>query len=445
MSPRNPFLPLLLAWAATMAVWSASLSGGFLKDDGSNFLANPAAREPARWPAFFHDKSANSVEPELTATYRPLASLSYALTARAAGFQPFFFHLIDAAGHAANAALILLIAWELCASLPAAAAGAVLFAFHPAQAESVSYVSGARPSVFSLLFCLLSLRAHLEGRRARSTAFFAAAACFKESALGLPLALAAWDRARGRTLKDLSLAAAPHFAFAAAFTVLRSAVLGATTDSGLHGGTLASHAAFALAGLAAHARSALWPYGQRLCYTLREPSGWGPPAAGALVLAVLLALFVRGARARRPWLAGLGWAAAFLLPVSNLIPISLLAADRFLYAPLAGLAWLLALAAARLPRRWAFVPAAALAAWLVPRCLERQSDWKSSFTIDLAAEREGEDACGSALLAIDYFNWEMDSRARALVDEGLSRRPAPEVRAYLGKVAGLIDARGKSK
>ena len=144
--PRNAFLPLLLAWAGVFAVWSPSLSGGFLKDDESNFLANPVVQDPARWPAFFYVKSANSLERELTVAYRPLATLSYAVTARLAGFNPFFFHLLDVAGHAANAALVLLLGWELCGSLPAAAAGAALFAFHPAQAESVSYVSGARPS-----------------------------------------------------------------------------------------------------------------------------------------------------------------------------------------------------------------------------------------------------------------------------------------------------------
>ena len=66
-------------------------------------------------------------------------------------------------GKTITAGVVLLIGWELCGSLPAAAAGALLFALHPAQAESVSYVSGARPSVFSLLFCLLSLRAHRGG------------------------------------------------------------------------------------------------------------------------------------------------------------------------------------------------------------------------------------------------------------------------------------------
>ena len=434
---------LLLAWSAVFAVWTVSLSGDFLKDDESNFVGNPAVSMPSSWPGFFLLKGANSRDPELTGIYRPLPTLSYAVTARLAGFNPFFFHLIDTAGHAANAALVLLIGWGLTRSLPAAAAGAVLFAFHPAQAESVSYVSGARPSVFSLLFCLLALRAHEKKCRGRALAFFAAAVLFKESALGLPFALAAWQWARSprKTARDVARESAPYFIIAALFTLFRAVVLGHTTDSGLYGGKLASHIGFALSGLAVHVRSAGWPYGQRLCYTLPDPHGWALPAVGAILLAAIAFAFIHAARRRRAWLAGLGWAAAFLLPVSNVIPISTLAADRYLYASFAGLAWLVALACARAPRRWSWLPAAALAAWLVPLCVERQLDWQSSFTIDLAADRASEDACTSALLGVEYFNWGMNARARDYAREGLSRHPGPVLRAYLEKMNELLDVR----
>lgn len=440
---RRLFLPLLITWAAAFAVWSVSLSGHFLKDDESNFLANPVVSSPRDWPSFFYVKSSASFEKELTVAYRPLATLSYALNARLGGFHPFFFHLVDAAGHAANAALVLLIGLELCGSLPAAAAGAILFAFHPAQAESVSYASGARPSVFSLLFCLLALRAHSAKRRPLAGILFAASAFFKESALALPLALAAWDWAvpPRKSVREIARSTAPYFAGALAFVALRSAVLGGTTDSGLHGGTLISHALFALSGLAVHARSALWPYGQSLCYSLADPAGWGLPAAGAAALALIGGLLIRGLRRRDPWAAPLAWAAAFILPVSNLIPVSTLAADRYLYASFAGLGWLAALAASRLHPRRTWIPAAALAMWLAPLCVSRQYDWRSAFTVDLASHAAREDACASALLAVNYFNWGMDARARELVEEGLSRRPAPTVRAFLERVRLLLDER----
>ena len=264
--------------------------------------------------------------------------------------------------------------------------------------------------------------------------------------MGLPFALAAWDWTGPprRPLREVARGAAPYFAVSLLFFAVRGAVLVHTTDSGLFGGRLSTHIVFALSGMAAHARSAAWPYGQRLCYTLADPAPWTPAAAGGLILAALAFLLARGLRDRRPWLPPLAWACAFLLPVSNLvIPVSSLAQDRYLYASFAGLGWLVALAAARATRRSAWIPAAALAAWLVPAALERQWDWQSAFTIDLAGHAASDDACGSAVLAIDYFNWGMDGRARALVREGQARRPASTVRAYLKTVDRLLDARAE--
>lgn len=429
--------------AACFAFWTPSLTGSFLKDDESNFVANPAVADASRWHEFFWRKAANSRDAELTVAYRPLATLSYAATARAGGMNPFFFHLLDAAGHAAAAALVLLIGWELSGSLPAAAAGAVVFAFHPVQAESVAYVSGARPSVFSTLFCLLAWLARERGRRGLSLGLFLAGALFKESALALPLALAARDWALTRkSPRALARELWPFFALAAAVAGVRSVVLVHTTDSGLYGGTLASHAALALTGLWTQARSLLSPERLSLYYTLPSPPDSGPVVLGGLILLGAAAALAVGVAKRRSWLAGLGWAVAFLLPTSNLvIPVSSLANDRYWYAALAGVAWLTALAAARAPKRWAWTPAAALALWLAPVALARQADWDTDFTVDLASHSARPDAAASLVLAIDYFNWGMDARAAELVAEGLSRRPAPAVRANLEAVAGHLARR----
>ncbi|UPT73308.1 MAG: hypothetical protein M0D55_15705 [Elusimicrobiota bacterium] len=424
MNPRRR-LVLVLAAAAAFAAWTPSLSGSFLKDDESNFVANPAVHDPSRWHEFFWRKASNSRDKELTVAYRPLATLSYAAQARAVGLNPFFFHLADAAGHAANAALVLLLAWELTGSLPAAAAGAVLFALHPVQAESVAYVSGARPSVWSTFFCLLALLARTRGRRGLSLGLFAAGALFKESALALPLALAAWDRAlTKKSLRVMARDLWPYFALAAAVAATRSVVLVRTTDSGLFGGTLASHAFFALTGLFTQVRSLLCPERLSLYYTLPVPPDRGPALWGGVALAAVAGALAWGAVRRRAWLAGLGWFCAFLLPTSNLvIPVATLANDRYLYSALAGLALLAAHAAARLPRRWAWAPAAALAAWLLPLAAARQADWGSDFTIDLASHAARPDAAASAVLAIDYFNWGMDARADELVREGSPAGP----------------------
>ena len=435
-TPR-PFWPMLAAAALTFAAWAPSLSGGLAKDDFSNFAANPVMRRPDLWPRLLFDKRAATVDAELANVYRPLSSLTYAaLTAAGGGARPFLFHLLGVLAHAACAALVLLLGRELTGSWAPAAAGTALFALHPAQAEAVSYASAAVPGTLSLLCSLLALRAHAAGRRGAALALFCGAVLFKEGALALPAALAAYDWCVGqRPARDTGRRAAPFFAAAAALFVLRALVLGAATDSGLHGGTLSGQAAFAAAGFWTHLACALWPFGQRACYSL---DAWPRPALGAGAALACAAAAAAGIRRRALWTFPLAFALTALLPVSNIIPVATLAADRYLYGPLAGLGWLVAAALARRPR--AAVAFAAALGLLLPRALERQHDWASNFTADLSAAQDApRDACGPALLAVDYYNWGDLARSRRALDEALAREPSPPLRSFVLKVRALVD------
>ncbi|PIR18273.1 MAG: hypothetical protein COV48_07685 [Elusimicrobia bacterium CG11_big_fil_rev_8_21_14_0_20_64_6] len=432
------------AWAAiaafslTFLIWSPSLSGSFAKDDISNIAVNPVTERPGEWPRFFFDPAAATTDPELRDTYRPLASLSYGLTAVVFGKNPFFFHLAAVLGHAANAALVLLIAWELCASLPAAAAGAAWFAFHPVQAEGVSYISAAHPGVFALLLTLLALRLHRRGRRGPALAFFLAAGLFKESAVAFaPLfILSTWTRTPREEWKKAARAGLPYFAVSLVILAARLPVLHGLGQYAPYGGSWPTQVVFALGGVAAHARDAFWPYGQSVCYSLSGPNIQAQAAAGAIVLLAWGAALYAAWRRRSPWLLPLCWPAAALLTVSNIVPRPIFAADRFLYAALPGAAWSLALLLRRRPRLAAGI-AALLFIWLAPRCLEQQAAWKNNFTIDLASYQATTDPCAAGVLAIDYFNAGDFARASALVHEGLSRMPSPPVERALNRIEGL--------
>ncbi|MCA9545188.1 MAG: hypothetical protein KC613_12380 [Myxococcales bacterium] len=102
-------------------------------------------------------------------------------------------------------------------------------------------------------------------------------------------------------------------------------------------------------------------------------SGWT-----ALGLAVLVAGLGLAWRLRRDGLAGFGLLVAglCLAPVLHLVPIPALAAERYLYLPLAGLAWGVAAAVDRVgPRLAAVVAGAALAFGALSAV--RALDWRS--------------------------------------------------------------------
>jgi tetratricopeptide (TPR) repeat protein len=97
----------------------------------------------------------------------------------------------------------------------------------------------------------------------------------------------------------------------------------------------------------------IWPLGLAPEYVVPVPDGWTDPwllAAGLLLVFFVWALY-QSWRHCRVAFWGFCWAVIFWGPVSNVVPLAYLAADRYLYLPLAGLALaLVAVLPARLPR-----------------------------------------------------------------------------------------------
>lgn len=155
----------LLAFAV---FWPGS-SGGYIFDDYSAILGNPAVRMTeltlaqfqATWGGF-----------DLGGFGRPLAMLTFGLNHLVAGgFDPFGFKLTGLIVHAVNAALVLLLLERVFAllALPRlsrlwlAALLAALWAVHPLQVSTALYVV-QRMEMLATTFVLLSLLAYLAGR-----------------------------------------------------------------------------------------------------------------------------------------------------------------------------------------------------------------------------------------------------------------------------------------
>lgn len=103
--------------------------------------------------------------------YRPLIALSYYLDYQLFGQNTYLLHLENVLIHAANAALVFLLARRL---FPAAAAGlplaaALIFATHPVNCEAVSWIAGRTDplAAFFVLLASLSLCKGLENGRVR--------------------------------------------------------------------------------------------------------------------------------------------------------------------------------------------------------------------------------------------------------------------------------------
>ena len=349
------------AWGAALLVsalaippFLPTLGGQFLNwDDGINFVTNPGFRGlgwvELRWMA----------TTTLLGHWVPLTWLSLGVNYALGGLDPWGYHLGNLLLHAANAAVLYVIAKRLLAAaggaavpepalIGGAAFAALLFAVHPLRVESVAWITERR-DLLSGLFFLLAVWAYLRavwdgpsprpGWRALSLAAFAAALLSKASTLMLPAALLLLDvyplgrRARG--LRALVREKVAYFALAAlaaaiALLALRSGwAMTSYGDVGLSGRLALMTYSFTF-----YPWRWLWPVGLSPMYELPvtvSPLEWRfllPLAAFPAITVVLYAL-------RRRWPAGLAawvYSALMVLPVSGAAHAGFqLAADRYSY------------------------------------------------------------------------------------------------------------------
>lgn len=329
----------LLLWAAMTLVCAAlyrpALCGPFISDDVLYIVANPWANlRPATIAALF-DPTGQARHH--AANYAPLHMLAHAVEAEAFGASTLPYHLVNVALHAANAALLVALLVQAAVPPAAAVLAGALFAVHPANVESVAWISQLK-SLGALAGALLAL--WLFARRPLASGLaFAAALLFKASAgFALPMALAlAWCR-RAPRRSWLAL-----FAWALVFA-LYSAVQGDTFGSrgGLHENPYAS--------AWIHFRSMV-AIGAR--YLAMAASGFGASAfhepepvisnldpwwlLGLVATPFFLWRIASGLRARREEAAWWIGAAAAFAPISQLVPFYFGMGDRYLYFVLPGL------------------------------------------------------------------------------------------------------------
>ncbi|MBM4389415.1 MAG: glycosyltransferase family 39 protein, partial [Deltaproteobacteria bacterium] len=199
---RHAFIAVFFLLVVLSAIcYHKTLSNGFVQDDIPSIVENPAASTPIDIAAVF-TKNAWGDRPGFAhiPNYRPLTTLTYALTEAAAGQEPFAFHLVNLFLHALVAFLLFIFALELFNLRIPALIGAALFAVHPLASEAVCGAVNREEllcAVFSLAGLLVFLKAGSVGmtfsRFAAVSGCFALALLSKENAVTFPLAVLMTD------------------------------------------------------------------------------------------------------------------------------------------------------------------------------------------------------------------------------------------------------------
>ena len=377
MARRATLLAALLLAAAIAVAWSNSLDGPFVLDDRPNSAENPTLRAPLDWGRVLQPPANASV------AGRPLLNLSFALNFAVGGTAVRGYHVVNLALHIA-AALVLfgLLRRTLLtrplrgrfggAAVPLAATATLLWALHPLQTESVTYVSQRAESLVGLCYLVV---VYAVGRAAapgasRGWPAVAVLACLagvltKEAIVTAPLVVLLYDR----TFLAGSFRAAWRERRAVYLGLLAACGVLAWTMTGItHRGVAAPGAAslgYALTEcrvLPGYLKLIAWPY--PLVFDYGE-FAVAPAAAlgGALTVGALLGV-VGFALRRRPPLGFAGaWFFLLLAPTSSVVPIAFQPmAENRLYLPLAAVTTTAVLLAYRLAgRRFALAGAGAIA------------------------------------------------------------------------------------
>ena len=214
-APSHPAASRRAVWAAagfialaTLLAYSNSFSGPFVFDDTSSIVSNPTIR--TLWPPWV---ALSTPRVGVTVGGRPILNLSLAINYALGGTDVAGYHIGNLLIHL-GAALALfgvvrrtvqrLPTYRADASLPLALAVATLWAVHPLQTESVTYVVQRAESLMGF-FYLLTLYAFVRGIDSPTTpgtrAWFAAAiaACLlgmgtKEVMVSAPVIVLLYDR-----------------------------------------------------------------------------------------------------------------------------------------------------------------------------------------------------------------------------------------------------------
>jgi len=358
---RRVRLLAFLVILAALVAFHNSVDGAFLLDDFDAIHNNTTIRH--LWPPW----SALQPPRETSVAGRPLVNLSLAVNFAIHGLNPRGYHIVNIAIHAAAALTLFGLLRRLLQSPNLAgrferdadfiaAMVAVLWAVHPLQTESVTYIVQRAESLCGLiyLFTLYSFARSMASPRPARWQIACVIACFtgmacKEIMVTTPLLVLLVDRALyARSFREaITLRGRLYLGLAASWIIL--AFLLAGTPRPTSAGSALPYGPIAYlrteAGVILHyLRLSIWPDPLILDYNWPISPSWAQamPAFVAVVGLVVITICVW---IRRPTLA-LPAMAFFLIlvPTSSFYPILDAAFEHRMYLPLAPILLMIVLA-----------------------------------------------------------------------------------------------------
>ena len=446
---KNNRFAVLIA-VTGIIVFANTFRNGFVYDDKAFIVDNKSIRELRNIPDFFISAPSFSARGDFS-IYRPLVTVSFALDYQLWKQNPFGYHILNILFHILCGLMVFRVLKLLIKEELPAFFGALLFITNPIQVEAVSWIAG-RGNAICLFLCLLSFyyfacsgnRSDKEKRKKLWIAviIYVVALLTKEMAICFPLLLVAydflmfpsnWSKLIYRKKNDFSFIKdyIPFIIVSVLYILLRYFATGKMSQTAYWGGGIIPTLLTMAKVFYYYVKLIILPFNLNVDHDIPVSFSILDPFVLFSFCFIFASLFISLKIYRYSKLATLGmfWFVIALLPVSNIVPIQALIAERFLYMPSVGYSMVFAVLISRLTAKVRFKNTAVFLMIAVVFCfsiltIKRNGVWKSDYTLwSKTLNSSGNNFKALTSLAIHYAEKEDYEKAIELYIKSIKANP----------------------
>lgn len=372
-------------------VYSNTLKNSFVWDDISIIVNNKWIRTPLNFFKFFYLKDTVSEDTrQKPKIYRPLTTFSYSIDYFLWKLSSFGYHLSNLIFHSLTVIVVYLLSEKFFEKKIISFISASIFALHPVHTEAVSWIKG-RADVIACMFGLLAFLFYIVYLDKKKISFyvmslisFTLSLFSKESTITIVVVLIIYDLIFKKRIffKNYIF----YILISIIYIFIRKLVLGSIAMCSWWGGSEYYTFLTMTKVFVEYFRLLIFPINLCADYVVELSfSLWEYKVLLSLFFVIFLIIIGIFLAKRYPVISfGVFFIFITLIPVSNIIPIEVLLAERFLYLPSFGICLILGEIFKKiyyLNKKVCYMAFILISLPYFLLTYQRNKDWKDEFTL----------------------------------------------------------------